>query len=68
MLLEVCRDHHAQYFYMAPKFPYSLPFDHQVRTSELIITRELYSKLKKSVIYCERPRLLLPKVYVAWSK
>jgi len=30
MLLEVCREHHAQYFYMAPKFPQNLPFDHQV--------------------------------------
>ena len=30
MLLEVCREHQAQYFYMAPKFPYSLPFDNQV--------------------------------------
>lgn len=30
MLLEVCREHQAQYFYMAPKFPYNLPFDHQV--------------------------------------
>jgi hypothetical protein len=26
----VCRQHKAQYFYMAPKFPYSLPFDEQV--------------------------------------
>ena len=26
----VCRQHSAQYFYMAPKFPYSLPFDEQV--------------------------------------
>ena len=31
MLLEVCREHQAQYFYMAPKFPYNLPFDNQVR-------------------------------------
>jgi len=30
MLLKVCREHQAQYFYMAPKFPYSLPFDNQV--------------------------------------
>ena len=30
MLLEVCRKHQAQYFYMAPKFPYSLPFSEQV--------------------------------------
>ena len=29
-LLEVCKKHSAQYFYMAPKFPYSLPFDDQV--------------------------------------
>ena len=29
--LQVCREHQAQYFYMAPKFPYSLPFDNQVR-------------------------------------
>jgi chromosome segregation ATPase len=29
-LLKVCRQHKAQYFYMAPKFPYSLPFDEQV--------------------------------------
>merc|ERR1712059_199019 len=29
-LLKVCREHQAQYFYMAPKFPYSLPFDDQV--------------------------------------
>jgi hypothetical protein len=31
MLLKVCREYQAQYFYMAPKFPYSLPFDDQVR-------------------------------------
>ena len=30
MLLEVSRKHQAQYFYMAPKFPYSLPFNDQV--------------------------------------
>ena len=30
MLLNVCEEHKAQYFYMAPKFPYSLPFDRQV--------------------------------------
>ena len=30
MLLKVCEEHKAQYFYMAPKFPYSLPFDRQV--------------------------------------
>jgi len=29
-LLKVCRKYKAQYFYMAPKFPYSLPFDDQV--------------------------------------
>jgi len=29
-LLKVCEQHKAQYFYMAPKFPYSLPFSHQV--------------------------------------
>lgn len=29
-LLNVCRKYKAQYFYMAPKFPYSLPFDDQV--------------------------------------
>jgi len=29
-LLKVCQQHKAQYFYMAPKFPYSLPFSHQV--------------------------------------
>ena len=32
-LLDVCRQHRAQYFYMAPKFPYSLPFDDQVGLS-----------------------------------
>jgi hypothetical protein len=31
MLLQVCRQYQAQYFYMAPKFPRSLPFDDQVR-------------------------------------
>ena len=30
MLLEVCRKHQAQYFYMAPKFPNNLPFNKQV--------------------------------------
>jgi hypothetical protein len=30
MLLQVCRQYQAQYFYMAPKFPRSLPFDDQV--------------------------------------
>ena len=30
-LLKVCKEHQAQYFYMAPKFPYSLPFNEQVR-------------------------------------
>merc|ERR1712096_474285 len=30
MLLQVCETHKAQYFYMAPKFPYSLPFNEQV--------------------------------------
>ena len=30
MLLNVCKEHKAQYFYMAPKFPYSLPFNKQV--------------------------------------
>merc|ERR1719192_519077 len=30
MLLEVCRRHQAQYFYMAPKFPNKLPFNRQV--------------------------------------
>ena len=30
MLLDVCKEHNAQYFYMAPKFPYSLPFNRQV--------------------------------------
>ena len=30
MLLEVCKEHQAQYFYMAPKFPYDLPFNEQV--------------------------------------
>lgn len=30
MLLDVCSKHQAQYFYMAPKFPYSLPFNDQV--------------------------------------
>ena len=30
MLLAVCKEHKAQYFYMAPKFPYSLPFNRQV--------------------------------------
>merc|ERR1712079_569960 len=29
-LLKVCEQHEAQYFYMAPKFPYSLPFNDQV--------------------------------------
>merc|ERR1719510_2206338 len=29
-LLKVCKQHEAQYFYMAPKFPYSLPFNEQV--------------------------------------
>merc|ERR1712083_1294106 len=29
-LLKVCKQHKAQYFYMAPKFPYSLPFNEQV--------------------------------------
>jgi len=29
-LLRVCKQHEAQYFYMAPKFPYSLPFSEQV--------------------------------------
>jgi len=29
-LLNVCRKYKAQYFYMAPKFPYSLPFNDQV--------------------------------------
>merc|ERR1712098_708357 len=29
-LLKVCKEHQAQYFYMAPKFPYSLPFNEQV--------------------------------------
>ena len=33
MLLDVCKDHSAQYFYMAPKFPYNLPFDDQVGIS-----------------------------------
>ena len=27
---QVCEQHEAQYFYMAPKFPYSLPFNDQV--------------------------------------
>ena len=27
MLLSVCEGQKAQYFYMAPKFPYSLPFN-----------------------------------------
>ncbi len=31
MLLEVCKEHQAQYFYMAPKFPYNLPFNNQVQ-------------------------------------
>ena len=30
MLLDVCKKHSAQYFYMAPKFPYGLPFNDQV--------------------------------------
>ena len=30
MLLEVCKKHAAQYFYMAPKFPNNLPFNRQV--------------------------------------
>ena len=30
-LLGVCKKYQAQYFYMAPKFPYSLPFDDQVQ-------------------------------------
>ena len=30
MLLSVCEEHKAQYFYMAPKFPYSLPFNKHV--------------------------------------
>ena len=30
MLLKVCEEHKAQYFYMAPKFPYSLPFNRPV--------------------------------------
>ena len=30
MLLDVCKDHQAQYFYMAPKFPQNLPFNRQV--------------------------------------
>ena len=30
MLLKVCEEHKAQYFYMAPKFPYSLPFNRHV--------------------------------------
>jgi len=29
-LLKMCKEHQAQYFYMAPKFPYSLPFNEQV--------------------------------------
>ena len=29
-MLSVCRKYKAQYFYMAPKFPYNLPFDEQV--------------------------------------
>ena len=33
MLLNVCSEHKAQYFYMAPKFPYSLPFNRQVMLS-----------------------------------
>ncbi len=32
MLLSVCEEHKAQYFYMAPKFPYSLPFNKHVST------------------------------------
>ena len=32
MLLGVCEEHKAQYFYMAPKFPYSLPFNKHVST------------------------------------
>ena len=46
-LLKVCKEHQAQYFYMAPKFPYSLPFNEQVRfvTYQNIITIRLYPLL-----------------------
>jgi hypothetical protein len=37
MLLQVCRQYQAQYFYMAPKFPRSLPFDDQVTYSNIYI-------------------------------
>ena len=38
MLLEVCRRHQAQYFYMAPKFPNKLPFNRQVGYGNLART------------------------------
>ena len=40
MLLEVCKQHQAQYFYMAPKFPHNLPFNRQVGSRKLAIATD----------------------------
>ncbi len=49
MLLDVCKKHSAQYFYMAPKFPYDLPFNEQVHTFSNLLS--VFYKAKDSSFY-----------------
>jgi len=51
MLLDVCKDHSAQYFYMAPKFPYNLPFDDQVT---ILVCNSGAAEKKKDDSFCTK--------------
>jgi len=51
MLLEVCKVHSAQYFYMAPKFPYNLPFDDQVT---ILVCNSGAAEKKKDDSFCTK--------------
>jgi hypothetical protein len=48
MLLAVCREYQAQYFYMAPKFPYRLPFDDQVEEASRYMCQLVMNKFNKN--------------------
>ena len=55
MLLDVCKDHQAQYFYMAPKFPSSLPFNSQVEVSSTGLLTDTY--LQVTMLICNNGRV-----------
>ena len=55
MLLDVCKDHQAQYFYMAPKFPSSLPFNSQVEVSSTELLTDTY--LQVTMLICNNGRV-----------